>query len=87
VSGVLQCRGSLIFEIAMAKKKHTPGRDHRRKSDLRKQEKFQKKIAKQRREADGALKEAWAKWDQLSEEQKKLLPELRPGKPRPSNDR
>jgi len=69
----------------MSEKKHTPGRGHRRKSDPEKAQRFQRKAARQREAAQKALKEAWERWDRLSEEQKKLLPEFKPKEPRPSN--
>jgi hypothetical protein len=71
---------------SMSKKKHTPGRGHRRKSDPQKQEKWQKKAARQREAARRALQEAWERWDRLSDEKKKLLRELKPKKPRPTDD-
>jgi hypothetical protein len=70
----------------MGKKKHTSGRGHRRKSDPQKTKKFQRRTARKRDEAENALREAWDVWDGLSKEQKKLLPELTPKKPRPPND-
>jgi hypothetical protein len=70
----------------MGKKKHTPGRSHRRKSDPQKSKRFQRRAARKREAAEKTLSDAWDLWDGLSVEQKKILSELMPKKPRPPND-
>jgi hypothetical protein len=67
-------------------KKHTPGRDHNRKSRGAAKKRFAKK-ARLRREA--RRKEAerqWQLWDSMTEEERKLREELFPKLPRPSDE-
>jgi hypothetical protein len=67
-------------------KKHTPGRDHDRKSGSARKKRFSKK-ARQRREA--RRKEAerqWTVWDNMSEDERKWRKELFPKYPRPADD-
>jgi len=58
--------------------KHTPGRGHRRKSDPIKKRRFQKKAAEQKEAAQKAYKEALKRWENMSEDARKLEPELHP---------
>jgi len=67
-------------------KKHTPGRDHDRKSHRSKAKRFGKKAQRLREEALREAERQWRVWDSLSEEQKKFLEDLRPKLPRPAND-
>ncbi len=67
-------------------KKHTPGRDHDRKSHKKKAKRFQKKAQKRREALENDAREQWRVWDQLSEEQKRLREDLRPTLPRPDNE-
>ncbi len=64
-------------------RKHTPGRDHQTKSGKKKKERFQKEAEKKRDQQSAELEQAWDKWNSLSEEQRKLLPKLKPCKPDP----
>ena len=62
---------------------HTPGRGHRRKSDPVKKRRFQETAARKRAEADKRYDEAIEVWHGLSDEERKLLPELDPALVRP----
>ena len=57
---------------------HTPGRGHRRKSDPSRKKRLRKRAAKKRAEADKRYDEAKRAWDQMSEEARKMRPELDP---------
>ena len=63
---------------------HTPGRGHRRKSDPAKKRRFQRIAAQKRAEADKRYDEARRAWEQMSEEARRLRPELDPELVRPS---
>ena len=63
-----------------AKKKHRPGRGHRKKSDPPKKRKFRREAAKKRKKKQADHDSAKKEWDGLSEEVKKLRPELNPDK-------
>jgi RHS repeat-associated protein len=64
-------------------KKHTPGRDHQTKSGEKKKERFQKKAEKKREREKNDLTKSWDDWNKLTDEQRKMLPELKPQKPDP----
>src|SRR4051794_23491764 len=66
-------------------RKHTPGRDHTRKSQKAKKNRFRRKRAKQREEGREDLEKQWQEWDALPPEVQKLRPELKPAQPRPKN--
>lgn len=66
-------------------KKHTPGRDHNRKSMGRKKVRFKKRAVEKRREKLELARKQWDVWDRLSEEQRLILEELKPTLPRPPN--
>lgn len=65
--------------------KHTPGRDHTRKSGPRKKKRFQRKAAKRRQAKHDDLREQWDEWDSLPPDVQKLLPEKKPKLPRPND--
>jgi len=67
------------------RRKHTPGRGHRRKSEPQKRRKFRKKRDMKRQEALENARRQWQQWDSFSDEQKLLLSDLRPTQPRPEN--
>jgi RHS repeat-associated protein len=58
--------------------KHTPGRDHDRKSKVQKTKRFQKKADEKRDAAQRAYDDAKAQWERMSPEVQKLRPELDP---------
>jgi len=62
---------------------HTPGRGHRRKSDPHKKKRFRKKGPKKKIEDQKAYEDACKRWDAMSEEKRKLLPEFYPGNFKP----
>lgn len=67
--------------------KHQPGRGHDRKSTGVKKKRFVKKAAKKRRNEADEARAAWAEWDKLSEDAKKLLgPTQQPKMSRPDDD-
>jgi hypothetical protein len=57
---------------------HTPGRGHRRKSDPRKKRRHRKRAAKRRADAEKRYEEAKIEWERMSEEARKMRPELDP---------
>ena len=67
-------------------KKHTPGRDHDAKSRARKRKKRQKQAEQTRIKRRVELAAAWDSWDNFSPDQKKMLQDLKPKEPRPSDD-
>ena len=68
-------------------KKHQPGRGHDRKSIPAKKKRFVRKAARKRREQEAEARKAWAEWDALSEDAKRLLgPTGMPKAPRSSDD-
>jgi hypothetical protein len=70
------------------KKKHTPGRGHRRKSDPRKQRRFKMNMARKQKEAEELARRLWQRYDQLPDEAKKLLGSKgKPKLPRPKDER
>lgn len=64
-------------------KKHTPGRDHARKSARKKKKQFQRKAAGRKQAANEAAQRQWAEWDQMTEFERRLFPEKQPIAPRP----
>jgi RHS repeat-associated protein len=60
------------------------GRDHKTKSGPKQKERFQKKAKEKREQGAKDLQDAWDKWKGLSDEVKKLRPDLKPTKPDPS---
>ena len=67
--------------------KHQPGRGHARKSIPVKKRRFARKAVKKQQEQDAEARRAWAEWDALSEDVKRLLgPTGQPRMPRPSHD-
>ena len=64
--------------------KHKPGRDHDRKSARNKKKRFARKQAKKRLQQLTDAKGAWAEYDALDDEVKRLLgPNAMPKRPRP----
>ena len=57
---------------------HTPGRGHRRKSDPPKKNLFRQRTAKKKAEADKRYDEAKRAWDEMSEDARRMRPELDP---------
>jgi hypothetical protein len=57
---------------------HTPGRGHRRKSDPQKTKRFQQKAAKKKANAEELYRHAIRRWEAMTEDQQRLLPELHP---------
>ena len=57
---------------------HTPGRDHKRKSDPSRKRRFKKRAAKKKAAAEQKYEAAKKYWDQMSEDARKMLPELDP---------
>jgi hypothetical protein len=63
--------------------KHQPGRGHDRKSAIERKRRFAEKQRQKRAAGRDELRKLWEQWDKLTDEQKKLLPELEPPDPRP----
>jgi hypothetical protein len=57
---------------------HTPGRGHRRKSDRQKKKRFREEVAKKKQKAKTAYLDAVRRWEQMTDEQRRLRPELDP---------
>lgn len=67
-------------------KKHQPGRGHDRKSLPAKRKRFARKAERKRIQQEEAARQAWADWDQLPDEVKRLLgPAGQPTMPRPTD--
>jgi hypothetical protein len=66
-------------------KKHTPGRGHDRKSRNQKAKRLVAKAARKREQLRREAAEQWRVWDSLSDDAKKLRPELAPKHPRPTD--
>jgi hypothetical protein len=62
---------------------HTPGRDHKRKSDAPKRRRFQKKAVQKRTSQDQQYEAAKKCWEEMSEDARKMRPELDPELLRP----
>ncbi len=54
-------------------KKHTPGRDHDRRSAAKKKKRFARKAAKKRQAEEEVARRAWQAWDALPDDVKRLL--------------
>jgi hypothetical protein len=68
-------------------KKHTPGRDHDRKSAARRKKRFARKAAKKREDEKTEARIAWAAWDALPDNVKRLLgPSAMPNSARPTDE-
>ena len=65
--------------------KHQPGRGHDRKSLPIKKRRHEKQSKKKRQQREEEARRQWAQWDQLTDEQKKFLQELKPKMPRPES--
>jgi hypothetical protein len=65
-------------------KVHSPGRGHSIKSGPPKKRRFQKKAGKKRSQAEGRYAEGKRAWEEMSEEARKMRPELDPELLRPS---
>ena len=61
-----------------AARPHTPGKGHRRKSDPKKQEKFNKKQQDKKGKEQQDYDTAKAEWDEMSAEARKIRPEKNP---------
>ena len=57
---------------------HTPGRGHRKKSDPPKKQHFRLKAAKKKAKADKRYDDAKRAWDEMSEDARRMRPELDP---------
>jgi hypothetical protein len=57
---------------------HTPGRGHRRKSDPKRIRRFRKSAARKKADADQRYDDAQKAWNEMSEEARKMRPELDP---------
>lgn len=66
-------------------RKHTPGRGHDRKSRRAKGKKFRKEAERKRRALEEEARRQWAKWDRMSEFERRLFPEEKPALPRPKS--
>ena len=68
-------------------KKHTPGRDHDRKSAIQKKRRFARKAAKKRDDVENETWKVWQEWDALPDAVKRLLgPTAIPKLPRPADE-
>jgi hypothetical protein len=64
-------------------KKHTPGRDHDRKSKANKRKREQKKRERLRKQELERCKDQWVQWLGFDDFQKRMRPDLTPDCPRP----
>jgi hypothetical protein len=62
---------------------HTPGRDHRKKSEPAKKKRFRSRAKKKKNKVLEDYNDAITAWNEMSEEAKKLRPELDPELKRP----
>jgi hypothetical protein len=62
---------------------HQPGKGHDSKSGPPKKRRFARKSARRRVAEQADARRQWEVWDGLTEEQKKLRPDLQPTLPRP----
>lgn len=68
-------------------KKHTPGRDHNKKSNDQKRRRFREKRRKRAIQRDDEARRQWKEWDELTDEQRRLLgPAHAPKMPRPKDE-
>ncbi|MBE7456581.1 MAG: RHS repeat-associated core domain-containing protein [Planctomycetia bacterium] len=63
--------------------KHTPGKGHDGKSKDKKQERYKRKKEKEKQEAEEKRKKAEEEWEKMSDEARKLRPELNPDRVAP----
>ena len=75
-----------MAEEGKPKKKHTPGRGHRRKSGPWKKKRFQKTAAKKRKARLDDLRQQWAEWEAMSHEEQRLRSDKKPKLPRPKDE-
>jgi hypothetical protein len=66
--------------------KHSPGKGHDTKSGLQRKKKFARKAARKRQKKKQGAKEQWERWDALTDEQRKLLMNMKPSLPRPEDE-
>ena len=66
--------------------KHQPGRGHDRKSKPQKVERFKRAAKRKEQEHLEGLRRAWQTWDGLSDDAKKILFDLEPSGPRPTDE-
>jgi hypothetical protein len=66
--------------------KHQPGRGHDRKSQQQKKRRYSRKAARMREAEWELAREQWRIWDGLSDDAKKLRPDLLPALPRPHDE-
>jgi hypothetical protein len=62
---------------------HQPGKGHRRKSEPRSKRLFQKRAAAKRAQKQKVYEEAKKRWNRMSEDARKMRPELHPDNFRP----
>jgi hypothetical protein len=79
-------KGKPIKKGPKGGRKHTPGRDHNSKSGAAKKRRFAKKKIRQLQFDQTKCREQWEIWDSLSEDARKLRPELSPDCPRPTDE-
>jgi hypothetical protein len=63
--------------------KHQPGRGHDRKSAPERKKRFAEKARRKRQDQEELAKKQWELWDRLTDDQKRLRPDLEPQFPRP----
>jgi hypothetical protein len=68
------------------KKRHTPGRNHQRKSAKRRRKRYRAKVARRRAREMEELRTAWDRWNAMSEFEPKVRWELEPKKPLPEHE-
>jgi len=78
-------KGKPIKKGPKGGRKHTPGRDHNTKSGAGKKKRFAKKKRRQRTIDQENCHEQWVVWDSLSDDAKRLRPDLYPDCPRPND--
>jgi hypothetical protein len=57
---------------------HKPGRGHRKKSDPQAKKRFRRKAAKKKSQKQKAYEAAEERWSQMSDDARKMRPELHP---------
>jgi hypothetical protein len=66
--------------------KHQPGRGHQNKSGAQRKRRFARKVLSAKHAEAEKIRNEWEIWDTLTEEQRRLLPELQPERPRCVDD-
>jgi hypothetical protein len=66
--------------------KHQPGRGHDAKSLPIKKKRFAKQAKKKRQREEEEARRQWAVWDSLTDDGKRMRPDLKPEMPRPSDE-